>query len=68
MWDELQNYTQLPVTGISLIIIKETEEEQVHQFLMGLNNAMYSTTRSNIIQDESMPKVKNVFAQIRKEE
>lgn len=36
LWDELRNYTQLPVSKITSIIVKEREEEeQVYQFFYG---------------------------------
>lgn len=55
--DELQNYMQLPMSDTTPFIIKEQEEEQVYQFLIGLNDA-HSTIVSCIIQEEPLPKVK----------
>lgn len=66
LWDELQNYLQLPVSDAAKIIIKEREDEQVYQLLMGLND-VYSTVRSSIIQEETLPKIK-VYTRICKEE
>lgn len=68
IWDELQHYMQLPVSDISALIIKERDEEQVHQFLMRLNDSMYGTVQSRIIQEKPLPKLKSVFARICKKE
>lgn len=46
---------QLPVSEITQIII-------------GLNDSMYGTVRSSIIQEKPLPKVKSIFARICKEE
>lgn len=35
---------------------------------MGLNDEMYGTMRSSIIQEELLPKLKTIFARICKEE
>lgn len=59
---------QLPTSKATPLIIKEREKEQVYKFLMGLNDSMYGTVRSLIIQEEPLPKVKNVLAMIYKEE
>lgn len=68
MIDELENYTQLPVTinnsEILIIITKEREEEKIFQFIMGLNDAIFGTVRSNIIQEEPLPKLKAILTGI----
>lgn len=71
MWDELINYTQLPLNAsnkIISILINEREEEQTYQFLTGLKDAMFETVRSNIIQQEPVPKLKIMLSMITKEE
>lgn len=67
IWDELQHHMQLQTSKVTTLIIKKREEEQVYQFLTRLNNSIYGIGRSSIIQEESLPKVKNVLAKIYKE-
>lgn len=52
---------------IVAIFTKENEEERVYQFLMGLNDEVFGTVRSSIIQEEPTPKVKKVLAWVCKE-
>lgn len=69
--DELDNYMQLPSTipvEILSFINKKRDEERFFQFLIGLNDTIYGTVRPNIIQQELMPKVKTILAQICKKE
>lgn len=58
----------LLASNIAPTIIKEREEEQVYHFFMGLNDFLYGTVRSSIIQEEPIPKVKTVFQKICQEE
>lgn len=52
-WAEFGNYQQLPgcddCATISAIL-KEREEEKVYQFLIGLDDVVFGTVRSSIIQ------------------
>lgn len=44
---------QLPLStpaAILILITKEREEKKVIQFLIGLNDGIYATVRSNIIK------------------
>lgn len=38
------------------------------QFFMGLNDSIFGTIRSHIIQDEPLPKIKIVFSRVSKED
>lgn len=70
-WNELDNYIQLPPSApakILTLITKEREKEKVFKFLMGLNDGIYATVRSNIIQQELVLKGKAILASICKEE
>ncbi|KAI5654288.1 hypothetical protein M9H77_31475 [Catharanthus roseus] len=49
-------------------ITKHREEEKIHQFLIGLDNAIFGTMRSNILQIDPIPNIKKVYAMIIKEE
>ncbi|WVZ19084.1 hypothetical protein V8G54_006406 [Vigna mungo] len=53
LWDELANYE---------------EEEKVHQFLMGLNDKGYGTTRSNVLVTDPLPSLNRVYATMVQEE
>lgn len=68
LWDELENYTQLPISAInpeiSIILTVAREEEKVYQFLMGLNDEIFRTVRSNIVLQELIPRVKQVLTRI----
>lgn len=74
LWDELNNYTELPPSASNEIISiltkkrEEEQEEQTYQFLMGLQDAMFGTFRSNIIQQEPITKVKTVLSMVTKKE
>ncbi|KAK4431043.1 hypothetical protein Salat_0866300 [Sesamum alatum] len=47
---------------------KEHEDEQVHQFLMGLDDDTYSTVRSNILTQDPLPPLGRVYALVIQEE
>lgn len=62
MWDELGSYEPTLVCkcggcecNIGGKLEKKREEEKVHQFLMGLDDAMYGTVRSNILSMDLLP-------------
>ncbi|KAH9678849.1 retrovirus-related pol polyprotein from transposon RE1 [Citrus sinensis] len=69
LWDELSNYVQPPVCccgnctcNLSTQWEKQREEERVHQFLMGLNDTIYETVRSNIIAQGPLPSQSRAYA------
>ncbi|KAK9178381.1 hypothetical protein WN943_027571 [Citrus x changshan-huyou] len=69
LWDELSNYVQPPVCScgnctcnLSTQWEKQREEERVHQFLMGLNDTIYGTVRSNIIAQDPLPSQSRAYA------
>lgn len=69
--DGLENYIQLSsTTNVEFLsaITKERDKERIFQFLMGLNDKLLGTAKSNIIQQEPVSKVKTVLANIYKEE
>jgi len=47
---------------------KEREDERVHQFLMGLDDNLYGTLRSNIIAQDSLPSFNRVYALVVQED
>ena len=62
IWEELGNYEQNLVCrcggckcDIDVELDKKLEEERLHQFLMGLDDSIYRTVRSNILSVEPLP-------------
>ena len=56
LWEDLANYEQMPTCKCGLCKCKlesawekKREEEKVHEFLMGLDEILYGTVRSNIL-------------------
>ncbi|WVZ15755.1 hypothetical protein V8G54_013321 [Vigna mungo] len=47
---------------------KRREEERVHQFLMGLDDANYGTVRSNILAGDPLPSLNRVYVTLVQEE
>lgn len=70
MWDELINYRPVPecTCGASEKIVKQYEEERVHQFLMGLDDARFGNVCANIIGQYPLPDVNTVYQRIVREE
>nr|GMC92503.1 retrovirus-related Pol polyprotein from transposon TNT 1-94 [Ipomoea batatas]GMD26179.1 retrovirus-related Pol polyprotein from transposon TNT 1-94 [Ipomoea batatas] len=68
LWDDLASYEQMPVCecggckcNISTKLDKRTEEEKLHQFLMGLDEITYGTVRSNILAAEPLPSLNKAY-------
>ncbi|WVY98728.1 hypothetical protein V8G54_030879 [Vigna mungo] len=75
LWDELANYEQIPRCScggckcdIAYKLEKRREEERVHQFLMGLDDASYGTVRSNILAGDPLPSLNRVYATLVQQE
>ncbi|XP_010274487.1 PREDICTED: uncharacterized protein LOC104609798 [Nelumbo nucifera] len=75
IWEELANYEQIPTCicagcncNIAAKLEKRREEERVHQFLMGLDDAVYGTVRSNILGTDPLPNLNKVYAMVIQEE
>jgi hypothetical protein len=75
LWDELSNYQQLPMCtcagctcDVKGKLEKQREEEKVHQFLMGLDDTLYGTVRSNLLATDPLPKLNKVYATLVQEE
>ncbi|XP_045811171.1 uncharacterized protein LOC123905559 [Trifolium pratense] len=47
---------------------QEREDERVHQFLMGLDDDLYGTLRSNIIAQDPLPSLNRVYSLVVQEE
>ena len=68
LWNELMNFVKMPVCtcggctyGVASKIIPMYEEEKTHQFLMGLNDDLYSSLRSQILALDPLPKLDRIF-------
>nr|KYP68947.1 hypothetical protein KK1_022597 [Cajanus cajan] len=75
MWDELANYEQIPQCkcggckcNIATKLEKRREEENIHQFLMGLDDESYGTTRSNVLATDPLSSLNWVYATMVQEE
>ncbi|KZV39751.1 hypothetical protein F511_08213 [Dorcoceras hygrometricum] len=75
MWDELANYEPIPVCrcghctcNVSAEIERIREEERIHQFLMGLDDVMYGTLRTNLLSMEPLPNLNRVYSTVIQEE
>lgn len=75
MWDELVNYEPIPMCkcggckcNMSSALEKKRDDEKVHQFLMGLDDAVYNTMRSNILSTHPLPNINMVYAMVIQEE
>ncbi|XP_074277366.1 uncharacterized protein LOC141601004 [Silene latifolia] len=70
VWDELASYSRVPrcTCGAGKAILREKEEEKVHQFLIGLDDAVYGGLRTNILMEEPIPALSRVYGVILREE
>jgi transposase InsO family protein len=73
IWDELQGYSAPACTcsckcGAKGALVKEREDQKVHQFLIGLDSAIHGTVRSQILMQEPLPPLNTVFSKALTEE
>ncbi|KAL9244272.1 hypothetical protein vseg_018068 [Gypsophila vaccaria] len=70
IWDELGNYTKIPkcTCGTSVAIVKDQEEEKVHQLLMGLDTTLYGHVRSNWLMEDEIASLSRVYSLVLREE
>ncbi|XP_074298073.1 uncharacterized protein LOC141628887 [Silene latifolia] len=70
IWDELAKYSRVPncTCGAKAAFVKEKEEEKVHQFIMGLNTALYDQLRSNLLMDDNRTSLSRAYAPVLREE
>ncbi|GKC77377.1 retrovirus-related pol polyprotein from transposon TNT 1-94 [Tanacetum coccineum] len=67
--DELGNFAQIKtctcgkcVCNLGDVLLKKQEEEKVHTFLIGLNESVYGTARSNILAQDPLPNLNKVYS------
>ncbi|XP_074288107.1 uncharacterized protein LOC141613270 [Silene latifolia] len=70
IWDELGKYSKVKecTCGAATSLLKEKEEEKVHQFLMGLNSRLYGNIRSNLLMEDPITTLTRAYALILREE
>ncbi|KAJ1684878.1 hypothetical protein LUZ63_016268 [Rhynchospora breviuscula] len=75
MWDELSQYSRVSVCtckgctcNAAAELAKEREEERTHQFLMGLDDAVFGTVRSNILSIDPLSSLNKVYSMVVQEE
>ncbi|XP_074267774.1 uncharacterized protein LOC141591360 [Silene latifolia] len=70
IWDELANYSKIPkcTCGAGAMILKEREEEKVHQFLMGLDTTLYGGLRTNLLMEDPITTLTRAYALVLREE
>ncbi|MCI46014.1 hypothetical protein A2U01_0067254, partial [Trifolium medium] len=54
--------------GITLKLEKRGEEQRVHQFFMGLDDAVYGTVRSNLLVVDPLPSLNRIYSTMKQEE
>ena len=69
LWEELKNFQPLPAfhCGDLQALLEYQQQENVIQFLMGLNDS-YAQTRGQILMMEPLPPLSKVFALVIQEE
>lgn len=70
LWEELDNLktTRSCTCEASTDIEKEREEIRVHKFLFGLDESRFRTIRSQIIDEDPLPDLNNVYSRVVREE
>ncbi|GJX99308.1 retrovirus-related pol polyprotein from transposon TNT 1-94 [Tanacetum coccineum] len=73
--DELGNFDQIKpctcgkcVCNLGAVFAKKQEEEKVHTFIMGLDESVYGTARSNILAQDPLPNLNKVYLILIQEE
>lgn len=75
LWEELANYDHIPSCkcglckcNLSSALEKKREEEKIHQFLMGLDDTLYGTVRSNLRAQDPLPTLNKIYSTLVQEE
>ncbi|XP_074303040.1 uncharacterized protein LOC141637462 [Silene latifolia] len=70
IWDELANYSKIPkcTCGEGAMLLKEREDEKVHQFLMGLDKNLYGGLRTNLLMEDPITTLNRAYALVLREE
>ena len=75
LWEELANFEQMPmckcglcICNLGAVLEKKREEEKAHQFLMGLDETIYGTVRSNLLAQDPLPNLNRLYSTLIQEE
>ncbi|XP_074307590.1 uncharacterized protein LOC141642613 [Silene latifolia] len=70
IWDELSTYSRVPqcTCGSAAALLKEREEEKVHQFLMGLDTSLYGNIRSNLLMEDDITSLSRAYSLMLREQ
>lgn len=70
LWEELDNLktTRSCLCDVASDIENEREEIHVHKFLFGLDESRFRTIRSQIIDEDPLPDINNVYSRVIREE
>ncbi|KAI9383496.1 hypothetical protein POPTR_013G092801v4 [Populus trichocarpa] len=75
LWEELANFEQMPMCkcglctcNLGVALEKKREEEKAHQFLMGLDEIVYGTVRSNLLAQDPLPNLNRLYSTLVQEE
>ena len=70
LWEELQSYQPIHVCscGAATAIAKKKEQEKIHQFVMGLDDARFGAICTTIIAMDPLPLLGEIYNKIVREE
>ncbi|KAJ4768963.1 Retroelement pol polyprotein-like [Rhynchospora pubera] len=75
MWDELSHHSPVPscvcqgcTCHVTAKLMKEREEEKIHQFLMGLDDSVFGNVRTHILGMDPLPSLSKVYSMVVQEE
>ncbi|CAA7020470.1 unnamed protein product [Microthlaspi erraticum] len=72
LWEDLLNYETSPECKCGLCkcnlnseLEKKREEDRIHQFLLGLDDAIYGGVRTSIINTDPLPNLNQVYSKVK---
>ncbi|KAJ4769381.1 hypothetical protein LUZ62_053638 [Rhynchospora pubera] len=75
MWDELSSHAPVPfctcggcTCNLTSKLLKDREDEKIHQFLMGLDDSVFGNVRTHILGMDPMPSLSKVYSMVVQEE
>jgi len=70
LWNELDNHVQIPscTCEVAKTFISMMEDDKAHQILMGLDDDLYSTVRSQILAIDPLPPMEKIFNMVQQQE
>ncbi|KAJ4821341.1 Retroelement pol polyprotein-like [Rhynchospora pubera] len=75
LWDELSSHAPVPfctcggcTCNLTSKLLKDREDEKIHQFLMGLDDSVFGNVRTHILGMDPMPSLSKVYSMVVQEE